>query len=264
MGNFELKVWIVPNHVTIDNKTDKILMLDTTGNVTYEQLLSKMKSKNSGIPPQMITAVVELHNETVAELLGDGCSVNTGLFRAVPTIKGIFDKQWDPERNSIHVSVTPDKVLREAIAKTKVHVLGEKGNAMYIIEGQDTETRSTDGTATAGNTYTVHGRMLKVVGSDPSVGITLTNEATQGTTKIAIEKVAVNNPGNLVFLIPAGLTDGVYVLTVTTQYSGSTKLRKTPRSASCTILIGASTPSGDGTYTGDPNDGGYIYIDPNA
>ena len=48
------------------------------------------------------------------DLILNGYSVNTGLFRAVPQLKGVVEGGvWNKENNSIYVSFTQDKALRE-------------------------------------------------------------------------------------------------------------------------------------------------------
>lgn len=43
----------------------------------------------------------------------NGYSVNTDLFRAVPQLKGLAEgNAWNPEKNSIYVSLTQGKKLR--------------------------------------------------------------------------------------------------------------------------------------------------------
>lgn len=70
---------------------------------------------------------VDLFQRTVSELVLNGYSVNTGLFRAVPQFRGVIDGGvWNPERNSIYVSFNQDKDLREAIARTGVKILEPK------------------------------------------------------------------------------------------------------------------------------------------
>ena len=77
--------------------------------------------------------------------------------------------------------------------------------------------------------------MLKIAGTDSSVGITITDSKEQ-TTPVDLNMLAVNNPSQLTFIVPAGLADGEYTLTITTQYAGSTLL-KTPRTAIATFYV---------------------------
>ena len=138
---------------------------------------------------------------------------------------------WNKERNSIYVSLTQGKVLCEEIAKTAVEILGEKLNIMYILETEDKKTGLKDGSATAGRNFFVCGAMLKVVGDDESVGVTLTNEL-DAVTKLTDNLIAIHNPSSLTLLLLADLAEGEYTLTVTTQYSTSNRLLKTSRGVS--------------------------------
>lgn len=249
--NNVLKGWLVDNTLTVDNKEDKILLLESAGNLTLKDVLKEMKREDTGLRQETIDHVVALFQRKVAELVLNGYSVNTGLFRAVPQFRGIVeDGVWNPKKNSIYVSILQDKELREAIADTTVKILGEKGDAAYILGSEDTSTRATDGTATAGRNYRLRGRLIKVAGDDPAVGITLT-DSTGATQKLSDDMLVVNNPSELIILLPAALADGTYTLTVTTQYTGAGKLLKSPRSIGREIIIGASAGGGGAEGEGE-------------
>lgn len=136
--------------------------------------------------------------------------------------------------------------MREEIAETAVSILGEKANVMYILETEDRKSGRRDGSATAGKNFFVRGAMLKVMGDDPAVGVTLTDS--KGTvTKIDDDDITINKPSELTLLLPASLADGEYTLTVTTQYSkGNVSLKSPPRSASTQVWIGGKPDSGGG------------------
>ena len=183
---------------------------------------------------------------TTERLVLNGYSVNTGLFRAVAQLTGVVEGgQWDSKKKAIYISFTQGSELRKAIAETSVKILGEKGSAIYITGTEDTATRATDTTATAGRNFTLTGHCIKLAGDDPSVGITL-KDSKEVVTKIEKDYIAVNDPSRLIFLLPAGLADGDYLLTVTTQFSSGNKLLKAPRSVTKTITIGSSSSGGEG------------------
>ena len=117
--------------------------------------------------------------------------------------------------------------MREGIAETAISILGEKANVMYILETEDRKTKLKDGSATAGKNFFVRGAMLKVMGDDPSVGVTLTDDKGE-VTKIDDDDIAINKPSELTLLLPASLADGEYTLTVTTQYSKGNVSLKSP------------------------------------
>ncbi len=239
-----LKGWLADNSVTTDNKDDKILLLESSGKVGLEQIYKEMKEEDTGLRMETIVHVVTLFLRVVMRLILNGYSVNTGIFRAVAQFVGVVEKgQWNPATNSVYVSFTQEKLLREEIAKTKVEILGTKANVMYILEVEDRKTGLKDGTATPGRNFFVRGSHLKVVGSNPAVGITLT-DSTGNVTKLVDDELSINKPSELTLLLPAGLKDDTYTLTVCTQYSQSAQLLKEPRSVSTTIVVG--TPSGGG------------------
>ena len=126
-----------------------------------------------------------------------------------------------------------------------VEILGEKSNIMYILETEDKKTGLKDGSATAGRNFFVRGAMLKVVGDDESVGVTLTN-ASKAVTKLTDDLITINNPSSLTLLLPTDLEEGEYTLTVTTQYANSGHMLKSPRSVSTQIWIGGKPTDGSG------------------
>ena len=233
-----LKGWLVDNAVTVDNKEDKILLLESAGNLTLNDIIEEMKKEDTGLRTETLEHSLKLFNRVVSDLLLNGFSVNTGLFRATPQFRGVIDNGvWNAEKNSIYVSFNQDKELREAIAQTSVNILGEKGDAMYILGVEDVSTHAKDGTATAGRNLLITGRLLKVAGDDEAVGIYLTNP--EGEQKrLPADMLAQNNPSQLMLLLPADLMAGEYTITIVTQYAGGAIRLKKPRRATRTITVG--------------------------
>lgn len=62
------------------------------------------------------------------------------------------------------------------------------------------------------------GTKLRVVGDKPGVGIFFRETVTNTATKVDEGDIVVNNPSELMIIIPA-LPAGTYQLEVTTQYS---------------------------------------------
>ena len=242
-----LKAWLADNTVTADNKTDKILLLESAGSANLDDVLDEMQKEDTGLRPETLAHAVNLYHRKVTDLILSGYNVNTGLFYAVPKLTGVVESgAWDAEKNAIYVAFTQGKELRKAITETEVNILGEKANVMYILETEDRKTGLKDGSATAGKNFFVRGAMLKVVGDDPSVGVTLTNAEGEVTT-IDPDDITTNKPKELILLLPTTLAAGEYTLTVTTQFSrGANQLLKTPRSVSTQIWIGGKPEEGGG------------------
>lgn len=250
-----LKGWLANNTVTGESNGDKILVLESAGNLTLDDVLSEMKKEDTGLRKETLAHAVDLFHRTLAELVLSGYSINTGLFRMVPQFKGLIENGvWNPDTNSIYILMQQDKVLREAIAETSVKILGEKGASAYILGSQDTTTRATDGSATPGRTFRLKGKNIRVAGTDESVGVYLV--ASDGSkTKLGMDRVVANNPSEVIVLLPSDLAEGNYELQIVTQYSGGTKQLKAPRTVIRPLFVG-NAPE-------EPGDGGDI-VDPTA
>ena len=248
-----LKGWLANNTVTGENKGDKILVLESAGSLTLDDVLGEMKKEDTGLRKETLSHVVDLYHRKLADLVLNGYSVNTGLFRIVPQFKGLVeDGVWNPATNSIYILMQQDKVLRESIAETSVKILGEKASAAYIIGGQDTTTRATDGSATPGRTFRVKGKNIRVAGTDESVGVYLL--ASDGTkTKLDMDRVVTNNPSEVIVLLPADLEEGSYELQIVTQFASGNKQLKAPRTVTKTLFVGdAPQEPGGGGGVVDP------------
>lgn len=253
---------LADNTVTVDDKEDKILVPVSNGSADQARIIAEMKAEDSGLREETIQHVFALRNRVVTRLLLSGVSINDGVCYASAAFRGVIENsQWNPAKNSIVVNFQMGAELREAIKKTRVNIIGEKGSAMYIGGVADASTRATDASATAGRAFTLTGSKIKVTGTDASVGITLTSES-GAVTRIASDLYVMNDPSKVVFIVPSDLGNGTYTLKLTTQFSGnSSSPLKTPRSVEKTIYIGAvpaggggSTPGGGSNPDGDPDE----------
>ena len=251
---YQINGQLADNTVTVDNKEDMILVPVSIGSADENRIIAELKAEDSGLREETIRHVFDLQKRVIKRLLMTGMSVNTGLYYASVSFRGVVENStWNPAKNSIVVNFNVGADLREAIKQTTVGIIGEKGSAMYIGSVQDAATRAQDASATAGRAFTLAGGKLKVAGDNPAVGITLT-DSKGAETKVTEDLRVTNDPSKLTFIIPAGLENGTYELKVTTQFSGNSKeLLKAPRSVVKTIYIGTA-PSGGGSGSGSDGD----------
>lgn len=232
-----LKGWLADNTVTTDNKDDKILVLESAGSLTEKDILERMMHEITGLKEETLNHAVTLYNRIIMESLLNGYTVNTGLFYASPSFLGVIDGgTWNKEKNSIKVNFQQGKTLREEIAQTKVEILGEKADIMYVIEVEDKKTGLKDGTASPGFGFVIKGRNLKVGGTDESVGVYLINES-QSAEKLPDYQIIKNMPSELIIQIPTGLLDGPYTLRISTQLNNTKKGLKEPRSVEIPLTL---------------------------
>lgn len=225
-----LKGWLADNAVTTDNKDDKILVLESAGNLTEKEILERMMKEITGLKEETLNHAVSLYNRIIMESLLNGYTVNTGLFYASPSFQGVIDGGvWNKEKNTIKVNFQQGKTLREEIARTKVEILGEKADIMYVLEMEDKKTGLKDGTVSPGFGVIIRGRNLKISGSDEKVGVYLINDQSS-EEKLPDYQIIHNKPSELTIQIPTGLLPGAYTLRITTQFSAGKNSLKTPRS----------------------------------
>lgn len=233
-----LKGWLTDNTVTTQDKTDKILVLEGTGKADINKVYEEMLAEDTGLRRETLIHVTTLYERVCARLLMNGWQLNTGLFYAVPRFTGTVEGgRWNPSRNGIYVAFNQDKVLREEIAKTSVHILGEKPEVMYITEVEDRKTGLRDGTMSPGRNFFVRGANLKVSGTHADVGVMLINAQDGLEIKLDPDQITTNKPSELILLLPATIPDGEYELSVTTQHGNGKVLLKEPRSASFRVHV---------------------------
>lgn len=224
------------------SKGSKILILDGSGTKNEEDVYDEMMKEITGLKRETIVHVVTLFLRVVSRLILNGHSINVGLFRAVARFTGVIEKGvWNPAKNSVYVSFTQDKLLREEIRKTKIDISSEKPDASYILEIEDRVLGITSGQITPGNNIFVRGSRLKIAGSNAANGINFTHS--DGTTiKLESDNITINNPSELTLLLPSDMKNGDYEMTITTQFSGNSNVfLKEPRVLSANVTIGGGS-----------------------
>ncbi len=216
----------------------KVLTPVSAGTADEEQIVAAMMEEDSGLRSETIVHVLELHKRVLKRLLLSGYRVNTGVFYGSAAFRGpIENSAWDSSRNRIIFNLTASSELRTAAKSTTVNIVAEKGATAYIGGVQDLQTKLTSGTVGAGNFVSITGSKIKVAGTDERNGVTLTDEA-GATVAVPTESLVINERSHVVFQLPASLPEGVYTLTITTQYrNGAQNYLKTPRVIETSIVV---------------------------
>lgn len=225
-----LKAWLRKNHLT-DDPNDYIASVVTNGHVGAGDIIDEIIEDGTDLNRETILNAVNIFNKkTLAKVLS-GYTVNTGLVYMRPVIKGaLHDKTWNPEVNSVYVTINQGTDMRKATAETSVEILGEQSIPMAIYRVTDTTTGLTDGTLTSGRNAEIKGTYLKIAGDEEACGITFTKTSTGDATRLEATDIVLNEPSRLMIYVPATLEAGEYQLTVTTRYSKGKFLVNEPRS----------------------------------
>ncbi|MGP1421472.1 MAG: DNA-binding domain-containing protein [Tannerella sp.] len=228
-----IKAYLYDNLLTPDPN-------DFTARVSSERSLSVADICHSAatrggadVSDAAMSHAVKLFLKEMAYRLCDGFAVNTGYFTAVPVVRGVFlnpNETFDPQRHTLQFQFTQGELMRREIEDVEVKIMGVAETGLYIGQVEDMKSRTVNEVLTPGFNLRVTGTKLRVVGDKPGVGIFFRETATNTATKVDEGDIVVNNPSELMIIIPA-LPAGTYQLEVTTQYSTGNKLLKEVRSA---------------------------------
>ncbi|WP_315265118.1 DNA-binding domain-containing protein [Tannerella forsythia] len=228
-----IKAYLYDNLLTPDPN-------DFTARVSSERSLSVADICHSAatrggadVSDAAMSHAVELFLKEMAYRLCDGFAVNTGYFTAVPVVRGVFlnpNETFDPQRHTLQFQFTQGELMRREIEDVEVKIMGVAETGLYIGQVEDMKSRTVNEVLTPGFNLRVTGTKLRVVGDKPGVGIFFRETATNTATKVDEGDIVINNPSELMIIIPA-LPAGTYQLEVTTQYSTGNKLLKEVRSA---------------------------------
>lgn len=204
---------------------------------------------NTDIAARIVAARTEYQHGTILNILdmadshkvnaiAEGKSVVDGVGQYLVNIQGAFDgegAQFDPAKHSLGITYTMGKLLRETFRKVKVVMNGVAAVGPVINTVTDSTSKSINEKLTSGGALVLGGVNLKIQGDDESIGVYLTAN-TEGATPAKAPVVIANAPSQLIVQMPA-LADGQYTVSVTTQYSGSSRSVKAPRTYTFPIIL---------------------------
>ena len=233
-----------PFYITVEQSSSPITPPDAhlfrvlpSNTANLQRIIDEMMKESPSVSREVVEMVLKNERITMKRLLVSGWRINDELFDAMVQARGLtYDGTWNPQVNSLYINFQQGSELREALKDVEVVVAGKRQKPFYISGCWDQATGRTDFVATAGRCFTLTGKNLKVLGTHPSVGITLTNEAGE-CIRIAEGCMVGNWPSKLRFIIPEDMPEGEYELRVTTQSSSGTYLLKAPRSVSHSLRI---------------------------
>jgi hypothetical protein len=119
--------------------------------------------------------------------------------------------------------------LRKEIAGVDVQILGVADKAIMIAQVTDIKTGTVNNLLTPNRNLRIAGAKIKIADDNPAIGIFFVNSDTGERIKVHSSEVVINNPSDLMIIIPE-LAAGTYRVEITTQFTGSALLKE-PRTA---------------------------------
>jgi hypothetical protein len=178
----------------------------------------------------------------MAYQLCDGFAINTGWFTASVHVKGVVKspvEHYDPDRHTIVFEFHQGTLMRREIPGITVEILGVADTDGSIAQVVDVKTGSVNNLLTPGRNLRISGSRLKIAGDDPAVGVYFHNADKGEDVKVDPTDVVVNNPSELIVVIPDLEKSLTWQLRVVTQY-GAGFILKAPRTVTFDRILTVS------------------------
>jgi hypothetical protein len=175
---------------------------------------------------------VNLFSGEMGYLLCDGFSVNTGWFTAGPHVHGVANspnEKFNKDKHTLLFELHQGTLLRNELENVEVEIMGVAETGAVIEQVTDVKTGSVNDLLTPNRNLKIAGQKIKIAGDDATNGIYFVNRDTEERTQVDKSDVVINNPSELIVVIPE-LAAGTYALEVITQYAVSVLLKE-PRTA---------------------------------
>lgn len=210
--------------------------------LTIDDIAAKVASNNAKYSANEIAMLVNEVMETISEAVIDGYTVNTPLFSVQLLVNGSADREQLTEplhhdQVNVYAGFKQGVLLRQTIPLMHLRIYQQPQTYQPIIGSIDCMRIAVDKVAHSpilmpGAMTFIRGRSLKLVGDNPSVGITFTNLSNASDVHhITPNAVFPNQPTLLQFTLPANMTEGEWEVTVTTQYGCGKAVIREPRSS---------------------------------
>lgn len=229
----KIKAYLYDNLLT-ENPNDFIARVASESSLNVKQICDAACTRGGAdIAAASMQHAVELFLKEMSYQLCDGYSVNTGYFTANVQIRGIFDSKletFNNDKHSVLFRFNQGEILRKELKNVSVEILGVAENEIIISHVVDAKTGSVNDMLSPGKNLKIKGSKLRVVGDNSNVGIYFINETTQERVKVQTSEIVVNNPSELIIVIP-DLNSGQYKLEIINQFANKLNFfLKEPRS----------------------------------
>ena len=232
---FDLTENLLTKDVTNDYIATVKTLLPKTGDTLADDIV-----KETAYNRETVIGVITLYDKKIIESVCQGNTVNTGSTLYAPALPGSFigtDGVVDRTKHKPYVNINPStgfrKELETVLPVFSGNVLDSGGAHIGLVT--DSATGRTDGFMTPGNTIDITGKSIKFVNVE--------TDAVAAT----IASLTINDPGRVILVVPASLTDGTYRLEIETYYSNNNTFLKSPRTLIYTPLYIGKVPSSGGS-----------------
>lgn len=241
------------NELTKDVTNDYYLTAQVTETLDVAGIIKRLRDREIATKNVDGAAFVQAFLDECAAASAEGNNVVTSFFRSSIGIQGvIYDRELGhnipAERLKVTVDLTQGDGARKAVENALVYAYEQAGATGPVIQSVMDPTENKPAHLNLGSMALIQGMRLALKGEAATVGIRFNKETEPAGAGvfIPVSKVSPNTPSKLQFILPATVTAGKWLVTVTTQASSSsTVLLKTPRSYQYPTLITVGDEGGE-------------------
>ncbi len=223
-----LKYNLVENFLT-ERPDDYMAQTIATRSYDKNAVIDHILRRGSLLTRTDVLAVLNGLEETVADIIKDGGTINLPLFNTSFSISGVFESPmdtFDGGRHKLNVNLTKGTILRKAESEVRVTKTDAVTPLPNIMEVKDVVSGKTNETLTPGGVIQIWGSLLKIEGDHPDVGLWFVPETGEA---VKASVIVTNKPASIIAMIPSELAAGSYQLRIATQFSSGASLLNTPR-----------------------------------
>ena len=221
---------------------DYYLRVKTMPNTLGIEELSTEIASRLNVSKPLVQSVLETERDVVIDAVGSGYIVNNGFCIVQASCQGVLYKSdlakaVVGENIRVYAQCQATQSFLNALKECDVELFKQPAVVGPWLTDAYGQTYDESGALVRiqperGKNIVLTGTNLKVVGTDPSIGVTFTSVTNPETTvSIPLSDITINQPQKLVFVLPTGVTDGQWDVTVTTQYGSGGKVIKSVRSS---------------------------------
>lgn len=229
----KIKAYLYDNLLTKDKPSDFIARTISERSLNVKQICNEAVSRGGAdVSAAAMEHATELFLKEMAYQLCDGFSINTGYFTASVTIKGVFDsptENFNPCKQNLMFRFAQGDKLRAEIRNIEVNIMGLADTAAIILQVEDKKSGTINDLLTPNRNLSIVGQKIKIAGENPINGVFFVNLDTLVSTPVSVEDIVINNPSEVMVVIP-DLDVGNYRLEIVTQHTSSGTLKE-PRTA---------------------------------
>ncbi|MFD1629535.1 DNA-binding domain-containing protein [Pseudopedobacter beijingensis] len=229
----KIKAYLYDNLLTKDKPNDFIARTISERSLNVKQICNEAVNRGGAdVSAAAMEHATELFLKEMAYQLCDGFSVNTGYFTASVTIKGVFDsptENFNLRKQNLMFRFAQGDRLRAEIRNIEVNILGLADTTAIILQVEDKKSGTINDLLTPGRNLKIIGQKIRVSGDNLTNGVFFINLETLVSTPVPAEDIVINNPSEIMVIIP-DLDVGNYRLEITTQYTINYTLKE-PRTA---------------------------------